>query len=91
MKNLTYLFFLLTSLSFAQHSNFNTQRNWSMNKKEIVFGIGATQFLGDLGGRDRVGNDYSLVDADLPSTGFSGLIGYRYRFHPNWATTSLLI
>lgn len=72
---------LLTSVS-AQHTNFNTQRNWSLNKKEIMFGIGATQFLGDLGGRDRIGTDYSLRDLDWRSTNLGGMIGFRYRFHP---------
>jgi hypothetical protein len=81
---------LLSTLAIAQHTNFNTQRNWSLNKKELVFGFGATQFTGDLGGRDRIGTDFSLVDLDLPSTGFGGVIGYRYRFHPYWATTTNL-
>lgn len=53
-----------------------------------MFGIGATQFLGDLGGRDQIGTDYSLADLDWPSTGFGGMLGYRYRFHPYWATTT---
>jgi hypothetical protein len=53
-----------------------------------MFGFGATQFLGDLGGRDRIGTDYSLIDMDWPSTSIGGMIGYRYRFHPYWATTS---
>ena len=87
--------FVLLSLALAssiqaQHTNFNTQRNWSLNKKEILFGIGVTQFTGDLGGRDRIGKDFSLVDIDLPSTGLGGMIGYRYRFHPYWATTTSL-
>lgn len=91
MKNIASLIIvLLTTASYAQHTNFNTQRNWSLNKKEIMFGFGATQFLGDLGGRDQVGTDYSLVDMDFPSTSFGGMIGYRYRFHPYWATTSSL-
>jgi hypothetical protein len=76
--------------TFAQHTNFNTQRNWSLNKKEIMFGFGATQFLGDLGGRDQIGTDYSLVDIDWPSTFVGGMLGYRYRFHPYWATTTSL-
>jgi hypothetical protein len=85
---LLMLFF--NTLSFGQHANFNTQRNWSLNKKEIVFGLGLTQFTGDLGGRDRIGKDFSLVDIDFPSTGLGGMIGYRYRFHPFWATTTSL-
>lgn len=91
MRKLASIFIILiTTASFAQHTNFNTQRNWSLNKKEIMFGFGATQFLGDLGGRDQIGKDYSLVDMDFPSTGFGGMIGYRFRFHPYWATTSSL-
>jgi hypothetical protein len=74
----------------AQYSNFNTQRNWSMNKKEILFGVGATQFLGDLGGASKVGKDYSLADIDFPSTGLGVMVGFRYRFHPFWATTTSL-
>lgn len=53
-----------------------------------MFGFGGTQFLGDLGGRNRIGTDYSLVDMDFPSTSFGGMLGYRYRFHPYWATTT---
>ena len=67
---------LIIGPALGQHTNFNTQRNWSLNKKEIMFGIGATQFLGDLGGRDRVGTDYSLVDIDWPSTHIGGMVGY---------------
>jgi len=87
---LLLLSLLMTTLAIGQHTNFNTQRNWSLNKKEFLFGLGATQFLGDLGGRDRVGTDYSLMDLDLKSTNLAGMIGYRYRFHPYWATSTTL-
>ncbi len=90
MKFFTLLTVLIATSSLAQNSNFNTQRNWSLNKKELLFGIGATQFLGDLGGRNRVGTDYSLSDIDFPSTGIGGMIGFRYRFHPYYATTTSL-
>lgn len=91
MRYLTTLAFLCAfSALFAQHTNFNTQRNWSLNKKEILFGVGATQFTGDLGGRNQVGKDYSINDIDIPSTGIGGMIGFRYRFHPFWATTTTL-
>ncbi|MBL4861550.1 MAG: hypothetical protein JKY09_00835 [Crocinitomicaceae bacterium] len=90
MKQLTslLLFMLMFASTYAQHTNFNTQRNWSLNKKEIMIGFGGTQFLGDLGGRNQIGTDYSLADIDWPSTSLGGMIGYRYRFHPYWATTS---
>ena len=86
----TLILFVATTVSYAQHTNFNTQRNWSLNKKEILFGFGATQFLGDLGGKDQIGTDYSPIDIDWPSTSIGGMIGYRYRFHPFWATTTSL-
>ena len=55
-----------------------------------MFQVGATQFLGDLGGKNKVGKDYSLADMDMGSTGVNIGIGYRFRFHPHFATTSLL-
>jgi hypothetical protein len=74
----------------AQHANFNTQRNWSLHKKELQIGIGATQFNGDLGGSVGVGRDYSIKDIDIQATGLAGWLGYRQRFHPYFATTTSL-
>ena len=82
-------FFLVSSFC-AQHVNFNSQKNWSLNKKELQFGIGATQFNGDLGGGPTEGIDNSPKDIDWKSTGISGMIGFRYRFHPLFSTTSSL-
>jgi hypothetical protein len=88
MKTTILSLLVITSLniSISQQSNFNTQRNWSKNKKEISFGLGATQFLGDLGGRDQEGTDYSLVDLDIHSTSLNVFVAYRYRFSSFWAT-----
>lgn len=82
--------FSFASISLAQFSNFNSQRNWSLNKKEIIGGLGATQFTGDLGGRNLIGKDFSMVDIDFPTTSIGGFLGYRYRFHPYFATSSTL-
>ncbi|MCH2225571.1 MAG: hypothetical protein MK066_12445, partial [Crocinitomicaceae bacterium] len=91
MKYLSSIMVLLLCGSvFSQHTNFNTQRNWSLNKKEVFFGGGVTEFLGDLGGRDQSGKDYSLADIDIPSTGWNATAGYRFRFHPYWATSTVL-
>ncbi len=84
---LLLLVFMAAFSAFAQHTNFNSQRNWSLNKKEFIIGVGGTNFLGDLGGRNQIGTDYSPVDIDFPATSIGGMIGYRFRFHPNWATT----
>lgn len=87
-----FLFFasLIFTFSFAQFSNFNTQKNWSMNKKEWMFGGGATQFLGDLGGGPGIGKDYSLADMNFAKTNFNISLAYRYRFHPVFATSTSL-
>lgn len=92
MKKIISLFFF-SSFFFAlhaQHANFNSQRNWSLHKKELQIGIGATQFNGDLGGAEGIGRDYSLKDIDWPSTGIAFWLGYRQRFHPYFATTTSL-
>jgi hypothetical protein len=86
----TIIIFISPLIIFAQHTNFNSQRNWSLNKKELQFGIGATQFNGDLGGSVGIGRDYSIKDIDIQATGFAAWLGYRQRFHPHFATTSSL-
>ena len=63
----------------AQRINFNTQRNWSLNKKELLIKFGPTQFLGDLGGANTSNYDYSLKDWDWQALGFNVGVGYRYR------------
>jgi hypothetical protein len=90
MKLIIGFFTVILSSAFVlgQFSNFNTQRNWSMNKKEFMIGGGATQFLGDLGGQKGIGKDYSLADMNFRATNFNVTIGYRYRFHPVFATST---
>lgn len=86
------LILIFNSVSFAQHANFNSQRNWSLHKKELQLGIGTTQFNGDLGGGNTVGQDYirGLRDIDWRATGLAAWVGYRQRFHPYFATTTSL-
>jgi hypothetical protein len=88
---LVALLTLTVGFSHSQmSSNFNSSRNWSMNKKEIFFSIGATQFLGDLGGRDQIGTQKSLIDIDWNMTRMGLGAGYRFRFHPMWAWSTQL-
>jgi hypothetical protein len=74
----------------AQTPNFNSQTNWSINKKELRFGIGATQLLGDLGGSYGAGRPYSLKDWDWEAVRYGATFGYRYRFLPMFATSTNL-
>jgi hypothetical protein len=83
------ILFVVPMISLAQGSTFNSQKNWTMNKQEISIGLGATGFLGDLGGSDHIGTYYNLKDIDLNSTQLGGSLSYRYRFHPYFATSTM--
>lgn len=90
-KTFILILLLVASKTYGQlTSNFNSSKNWSMNKKEIFFTAGATQFLGDLGGRDKIGTQNSLADIDWGSTRMGFGFGYRFRFHPMFATSTHL-
>ena len=90
MKNLLFFSILLiTPILFSQNGGgFGNSKNWSLNKHEIYFSVGTSQFLGDLGGLNKQGSQNSLVDLDFSSTRIGGGIGYRFRFHPRWATST---
>ena len=95
MKKALFLFllclFLFTEFfSFAQPTHFTTNSYWKHQRKEIIFGVGASNFLGDLGGLNRIGTDYSPVDIDWNVTRPSGHFGFRYRLRP-WVSNKTLI
>jgi hypothetical protein len=73
----------------SQTTNFNSTKNWRRNKKELIINVGPTGFLGELGGRDMIGKDYSMADLDLKSTTFNVGFSYRYRFKPYFATSTI--
>ena len=76
---------------FAQgHTNFTTSEYWKGQRKELFFGVGATNFLGDLGGLNKIGTDYSFVDLEWSTTRPSGHLGYRFRFRP-WVSTKTIL
>lgn len=74
MKNKLVFFLLL-----APYLLYSQQ--WKKQKKEIVLGIGAANFLGDLGGSDRIGT-YYYRDLEMSQTKGHFQAGFRYRFTP---------
>ena len=76
--------------SFSQHFFSPHNDTWKRNRSELIFSTGATQFLGDLGGDNAIGTDFSLKDLDWKSTGFNAGFSYRYRFAPYLATSTVL-
>lgn len=51
---------------------------WRRDREEFVFSLGATNFLGDLGGADQIGTN-GFRDLNFPSTRPIGSVAYRYR------------
>jgi len=76
-------------VSYAQPTHFTTNSYWKHQRKELVFGIGASNFLGDLGGLNKVGTGYSPIDIEWVTTRPSFHIGYRYRIK-SWLSTKSL-
>jgi hypothetical protein len=82
-KKLPALFSLLISIflitdAIAQ-GGFMSSNAWKKQRSEIYLGIGASNFLGDLGGQDDIGKDFSYADLELALTRPSLTLGYRYR------------
>lgn len=80
MKNI--LIILLTSI--ISLTTVNAQ-SWKFLKNEFSFGIGATSFLGDLGGANRVAsrNIQGIRDFDFNATRPAVHVGYRRFFSPH--------
>lgn len=76
-------YFILLVLSFivfcVSSQNFTRPGEWKKYRKEVFITGGTTNFLGDLGGRDREGTDFSPVDLDFPVTKSAFGAGYRYK------------
>lgn len=95
MKRLLIILGILIScnqgvLAQWKNTNFTTSDYWKGQRHEFMFGIGATNFLGDLGGLNRIGTDYSFVDLEWATTRPSGHLGYRFRFRP-WVSTKTIL
>ncbi len=70
------LLVLVPTLSFAQR--------WKRERYSWMVSAGASQFLGDLGGRNQIGSDY-FFDLDAASTRFVVNVGLRYKISEYFA------
>lgn len=77
-KHCTFLILFCIALSVSSQ-NFTRPGDWKKYRKEIFISGGTSNFWGDLGGRDRIGKDYSPVDIDFPVTKSAFGFGYRYK------------
>ncbi len=59
---------------------FSDAQRWKIYRRQFVFGAGATNFLGDLGGGKDEGRD-GPYDLDFAATRPSLIVGYRYQLN----------
>jgi len=78
-KRTTLLIVLLVCLGTgpltAQY--FRQSSYWKTNRRELDFGFGIANFLGELGGRNQIGSPF-VWDLELSQTRPAASFGYRY-------------
>jgi hypothetical protein len=71
---------LIALIAVVLLPNMADAQRWKRFRKQVIGGVGITNFLGDLGGGPGVGRDF-IWDLDLPATRPSLMVGYRYQFN----------
>jgi hypothetical protein len=61
----------------SQGQYFRQSTYWKTHRQEITVGLGITNFLGELGGRDQIGSPF-LWDLEISQTRPGVSLGYRY-------------
>lgn len=77
------LFFTIVCGDYIIGQGYVRPNAWKKYRREVVVQIGAAGFLGDLGGRDRTGTDYSPLDLEFALTRPAISGGYRMKFNKN--------
>ena len=67
---------------YKKANNFSVSK--SKNRKEYVIGIGAANFLGELGGANQIGTNF-VKDLEFSTTRPSFQLGMRYKFAKRFA------
>ncbi len=70
--------FMLVGM-YASSQKYNARANaWKRDRHSIGFGLGAANFLGELGGKDEIGSDF-LNDFEWSQTRPAIQVNYKYR------------
>ncbi len=72
------LFLIVVALLFITQAEAQYSTRWKRYRYELIAGIGATNFLGELGGANREGTDF-LRDFEFSMTRPAVTIGLRYK------------
>ncbi len=78
------LCFITSNLTFSQSSS-----RWKRMRYEVFYGLGATNFLGELGGANREGTNF-VRDLEFAMTRPLFSLGVRYRITETIATKTML-
>lgn len=81
MRKVLILLILSSSVLLIEAQGFVRPGDYKKYRKEIFISVGTSNFLGDLGGRDQIGKDYSPVDLELSQTKTAFGLGYRYKIN----------
>lgn len=71
---------ILIIICFYLLPDFADAQRWKQYRRQVIGGIGVTNFLGDLGGANEIGRDF-IYDLDFVATRPSLLVGYRYQLN----------
>ncbi len=82
--------FLLLTVTILLTYSFSSAQRWKRQRVEYTFGLGASNFLGDLGGRDQVGSDF-IQDYEWAATRYAASLGYRYQLANDWFVKGNLV
>ena len=80
------LFFIVLSHYF---SHAQSSSRWKRMRYEVFYGLGATNFLGELGGADREGTNF-VRDLEISMTRPAIHLGLRYRITEKVSTKAML-
>jgi hypothetical protein len=82
MKKILFLF--VCCLLIWQYSNAQLGTHWKKIRHEVTFGVGTSNFMGELGGANQAGT-YFVRDFEFKSTRPTFHLGYRYKLAESWA------
>lgn len=68
---------LLADSAIGQYFNSLRSNAWKRHRSELSIRAGASSFLGELGGRDRIGSDF-IWDLETAETQPVGSVAFRY-------------
>lgn len=72
---------LVLCLTFTTLTTIGQSTHWKYYRHEVSLGVGASNFLGELGGADQIGTD-GLKDLEFSMTRPTIALGYRFKVSP---------